>query len=227
MDQPGDSRTRLLDATTALLADRGFHGTGMKDILGSSRVVAGSLYHHFPGGKDELAAACVHRAAQQVADRMDHALREQSLIAAVETFYSASAEALRTSDFRTGCPVGTPAAETVTLTEPLVGAVADAFRDWHAVLTRALRRHGWPEEAAGATGSTLLCLFEGALLVSRAQRSTAPLEAAGRASVQLLEAGPPVPGGGASPARSGRRRASRPQASLEAGAGVQAAGRPR
>jgi TetR/AcrR family transcriptional repressor of lmrAB and yxaGH operons len=190
MDHHGDSRTRLLDATTALLADRGFHGTGMKDILGSSRVVAGSLYHHFPGGKDELAATCVQRAAREVADRMEAALEGRPLVAAIEAFYDAGAQTLRASDFRTGCPVGTPAAETVTLTEPLVGAVAEAFRDWEAVLSRALRREGWPDGAARATASTLLCLFEGALLVSRAQRSTAPLEAAGRASVQLVEAGP-------------------------------------
>jgi len=192
MDHHGDSRTRLLDATTALLADRGFHGTGMKDILGSSRVVAGSLYHHFPGGKDELAAACVQRAAREVADRMEHTLKAQPLVGAIEAFYAASAETLRASDFRTGCPVGTPAAETVTLTEPVVGAVADAFRDWEAVLSAALRRDGWPDRAAQAMASTLLCLFEGALLVSRAQRSTGPLDAAARASMQLVEAGPPA-----------------------------------
>jgi TetR/AcrR family transcriptional regulator, lmrAB and yxaGH operons repressor len=190
MDHHGDSRTRLLDATTALLADRGFHGTGMKDILGSSQVVAGSLYHHFPGGKDELAVACVQRAAREVAERMEGSLQTQPLVVAIHAFYAASADTLRASDYRTGCPVGTPAAETVTLTEPLVGAVAEAFRDWEAVLTGALLHEGWPDGAARSTASTLLCLFEGALLVSRAQRSTAPLDAAGRASVQLVEAGP-------------------------------------
>src|ERR1700730_14312039 len=102
MDQHGDSRTRLLDATTALRADRGYHGTGMKDILGASHVVAGSLYHHFPGGKDELAATCVRRAGQQVADRMDAALTARPMVEAVEAFYAAGAAALRASDFRTG-----------------------------------------------------------------------------------------------------------------------------
>ncbi len=189
MDHP-DSRTRLLDATTALLADRGFHGTGMKDILGASGVVAGSLYHHFPGGKDELAATCLQRAAHDVAARMDRTLTSQPLLDAVEAFYAASAVALEASDFRTGCPVGTPAAETVTLTEPVAGAVADGFREWEAVLTGALVRHGWPSDEATALGSTLLCLFEGALLVARAERCTTPLGAAARHSVQLIEAGP-------------------------------------
>jgi TetR/AcrR family transcriptional repressor of lmrAB and yxaGH operons len=192
MDQHGDSRTRLLDATTALLGDRGYHGTGMKDILGASHVVAGSLYHHFPGGKDELAATCVRRAGQQVADRMDAALTARPMVEAVEAFYAAGAAALRASDFRTGCPVGTPAAETMTLTQPVATAVADAFRDWQAVLARGLERHGWPEEAAAETGSTLLCLYEGALLVARARRDTTPLEIAARHSREIIEAGPPA-----------------------------------
>jgi TetR/AcrR family transcriptional repressor of lmrAB and yxaGH operons len=121
---------------------------------------------------------------------MEYTLHTQPLADAVQAFYAASAATLEASDYRTGCPVGTPAAETVTLTEPMVGAVAEAFRAWEAVLTGALLREGWPDGAARATASTLLCLFEGALLVSRAQRCTAPLEAAGRASVQLVQAGP-------------------------------------
>ena len=190
MDHLGDSRTRLIEATTTLLADRGYHGTGMKDIIGASHVVAGSLYHHFPGGKDELAAACVRHASHDIAARIDASLRGRPLVDAVEAFYTASAATLRATDFRTGCPVGTPAAETTTLAAPVASAVADAFVDWEAALTRGLRAHGWPEEEAAGTASILLSLFEGALLVARAQRSTVPLEAAARHSRALVDRGP-------------------------------------
>jgi TetR/AcrR family transcriptional repressor of lmrAB and yxaGH operons len=182
-----DSRTRLLDATTALLADRGYHGTGMKDILTASGAVAGSLYHHFPGGKDELAAACVRRAAEDIASRIEHNLATRPLGEAVDAFYEASAEALRESGFRNGCPVGTPAAETATFAEPMADAVSDAFNVWHAALARGLRAHRWPDDEAEQTASLLLSLFEGALLVARAERSTAPLEAAARHSRALVE----------------------------------------
>jgi len=190
MDHPGDSRTRLIEATTALLADRGYHGTGMKDILGASHVVAGSLYHHFPGGKDELAAACVRRASHDVAARIDASLGNRPLVDAVEAFYTASAATLRATDFRTGCPVGTPAAETTTLAAPVASAVAHAFIDWESALTRGLCAHGWPEGDAVETASILLSLFEGALLIARAQRTTRPLEVAARHSRAIVEQGP-------------------------------------
>jgi|SRR5579864_1822438 len=182
-----DSRTRLLDATTALLADRGYHGTGMKDILTASGAVAGSLYHHFPGGKDELAAACVRRAAEDIAARIERNLATQPPGEAVDAFYEASAAALRDSGFRNGCPVGTPAAETATFAEPMSTAVADAFGTWQAALARGLVAHGWPDDEAEQTASLLLSLFEGALLVARAEHSTAPLEAAARHSRALVE----------------------------------------
>ena len=185
-----DSRTRLLEATTALLADRGYHGTGMKDILGASGVVAGSLYHHFPGGKDELAAACVVRASHAVTERIEASIGSRPLEDAVEAFYAASAAALLASDFRSGCPVGTPAAETRTLAEPVATAVADAFHNWEAALTAGLLAHGWPPDAAASTASVLLSLYEGALLVARAERSTRPLDLAARHSRAVVNAGP-------------------------------------
>jgi TetR/AcrR family transcriptional repressor of lmrAB and yxaGH operons len=182
-----DSRTRLLDATTALLAGRGYHGTGMKDILTASGAVAGSLYHHFPGGKDELAAACVRRAAEDVARRIEHNLATQPPGDAIDAFYAASAAALRDSGYRNGCPVGTPAAETTTFAEPMATAVADAFASWRDAIARGLRTHGWAQDDAARTASLLLSLYEGALLVARAEHSTAPLDAAGRHSRALVE----------------------------------------
>jgi TetR/AcrR family transcriptional regulator, lmrAB and yxaGH operons repressor len=162
----------------------------MKDILGASHVVAGSLYHHFPGGKDELAAACVARASRQVGDRIEANLVGRPLVEAVRTFYAAAAAGLVASDFRAGCPVGTPAAETCTLAAPMADAVAQAFTGWEGALTRGLLAHGWPEDEAEATASVLLSLYEGALLVARAERSTSPLDVAARHSCAIVAARP-------------------------------------
>jgi TetR/AcrR family transcriptional repressor of lmrAB and yxaGH operons len=190
MAERPDSRTRLLDATTELLADRGFRSTGMKDILDSSNVVAGSLYHHFPGGKDELAAVGMRRAAERVRAQMDAAFEQRTLIDALDSFFANASRRLLASDFRTGCAVGTPAAETVTLSPSLNAVVAGAFRSWTAGLARGLTRNGWPEEEAGSTASLIISLFEGALLVARAERDTAPLDVAARHAHQIIMTGP-------------------------------------
>jgi TetR/AcrR family transcriptional repressor of lmrAB and yxaGH operons len=190
MAERNDSRTRLLDATTSLLADRGYHGTGMKDILGASGVVAGSLYHHFPGGKDELATACVSRVGEQVGARMDAALDTRTMIEAVDAFYANAAAILLASDYRTGCPVGTPAAETVTLSPPVAAAVADAFRRWTDSLARGLMKRGWLPADATRTASVMLSLYQGAVLVARAERNTTPLDIAAQHTREIITRGP-------------------------------------
>jgi TetR/AcrR family transcriptional repressor of lmrAB and yxaGH operons len=79
------------------------------------------------------------------------------------------------------------AAEAAILGEPVAAAVAGAFTGWEAAIGRGLCAHGWPEDEAASTASLLLALFEGALLVARAERSTAPLEVAARHSCALVE----------------------------------------
>ena len=49
-----DTRTRMIEATALLLRRRGYHGTSLNDILSASGAPRGSLYFHFPGGKDQL-----------------------------------------------------------------------------------------------------------------------------------------------------------------------------
>jgi len=180
------TKERLVSAGVSLFTRQGLTATGIKQILDTADARFSSLYHHFPGGKDELAAACVTRASHEVGARIEANLTAHPLVEAVAAFYEATAAGLVASDFRSGCPVGTPAAETCTLAAPVAGAVAEAFADWEGALTRGLLAHGWPEDEAGATASVLLSLFEGALLVARAGRSTAPLDAAARHSCAIV-----------------------------------------
>ena len=53
-----DTRTRMLETTARLLQHRGFYGTALSDILEQSGAPRGSLYFHFPGGKEQLVLEC-------------------------------------------------------------------------------------------------------------------------------------------------------------------------
>jgi TetR/AcrR family transcriptional regulator, lmrAB and yxaGH operons repressor len=190
MADPTDSRTRLLEATADLLADRGVHATGMKDILDTSDTVAGSLYHHFPGGKDELVACAARLAADEIDARMAAALEALPLTEAIDQFYASYIERLRESGYTTGCPIGTAAAEVASLSGPVAEVLAESLQRWTRTVATALRRHGWPSDQADETASLLTSLHQGALLVARAEHDTTPMEVAARQSRRLVEAGP-------------------------------------
>lgn len=63
------SRERLIQTTAQLLQEKGYYGTGLKDILKLSGTPSGSLYHYFPDGKEELTAAAIRSAGRRLENK--------------------------------------------------------------------------------------------------------------------------------------------------------------
>ena len=106
------SRDRLLDAAVDLLQRQGYHGTGLNELLERSEAPRGSLYHYFPGGKEQIGAEAIARAGEQVAAAIAHLLRAKPSVAdAVEALAGLLAAGLEASAFERGCPVATTALE--------------------------------------------------------------------------------------------------------------------
>ncbi len=73
-DLPGlDTRTRMIISATELFRENGYSGTGFRDVVAHSGAPRGSIYHHFPGGKTELAEEAVRLAGDVVAARIERA----------------------------------------------------------------------------------------------------------------------------------------------------------
>ena len=172
------SRRAFLDATAVLLRRQGYAGTGLSEIVARSGAPRGSLYFHFPGGKEELARAAMERSGEQlrraIRATMDAPGGPRAAIAAL---LDALAAGLEGSGYRDGCPIATVALETAAESEPLRETAAAIFESWVDELARAL--HGSGMERAGAQRRALFVLsaIEGALLLSRARRDVAPLRA--------------------------------------------------
>ena len=66
----GEVRKGMVEGAMALLARRGLHATSFSEVLAATGAPRGSLYHHFPGGKDQLVAEAVDRIVAAVRDRV-------------------------------------------------------------------------------------------------------------------------------------------------------------
>ncbi|MFE0504383.1 TetR/AcrR family transcriptional regulator [Peribacillus butanolivorans] len=55
-----DTKSLIIDNATILFQQKGYKGVGLNEILRVCNVTKGSLYHHFPNGKEELLIACLH-----------------------------------------------------------------------------------------------------------------------------------------------------------------------
>ena len=125
-------------ATQELLRRRGYAASGLGEIVARSGAPKGSLYFHFPGGKEELAIAAMERSAAQLRDAMAVILNSsEDLDEAIGRLIDALAAGLEQSQFADGCPIATVALETAGDSEPMRAAARAAFDSWLEVLKRA------------------------------------------------------------------------------------------
>lgn len=171
-----DTRTRILEAAERLLKHRGVAGTSLSDILEISDAPRGSLYHHFPGGKDEIVLEATRAGIQRVtvflrecfAPGRDPAER-------VREYVEATASELEASGYRFGCPVA-PLVLDAPETSELAEACRDALAEWKAILRGSFEAAGIETGRASALAILVMSAIEGALILARAQGTPRPFE---------------------------------------------------
>lgn len=184
---PSQTRDRILDSTAELFRRQGYSATGMKQIAAEAAAPFGSLYHFFPGGKEDLGAETI-RTSGRLYTRMfaEMALQAPDLLSAVAAFFSGAAETLVETDYADACPIATVALEVSSTSEPLRLATAEVFTEWIDGATTYFGFAGIEEGRARELAFVMLNLLEGAFVFARSLRSTEPLEHAGAAAVDAV-----------------------------------------
>ncbi len=171
------SRGRMVTAAAQLFQRRGYHGTGLTEILEASGAPKGSFYHHFPDGKEQLAEVAMALAGQAVSAMIDRAFSSATSFSEGAARLSADiGDWFERSGFAEGCPVTSVLLETVPGSERLTAACQAIFESWIGTAEAHAVRLGRTDGNALATG--LLIVLEGAWIVARAQRSRRPFELA-------------------------------------------------
>lgn len=183
------TKDRLLDTGAELFARQGLSATGLKQLVADAKAPFGSLYHHFPGGKSELAAEVVrHSGARYARVVLAYYDAEPDPVQATEDVFVAAADTLRTTDYAVACPIATVALETSSTDDVVRAACHDVFEAWTLALARRLVTVGVDEESARGASLTVLSLLEGGFLFSQTARTTEAIEAAGTAAVHIVAA---------------------------------------
>lgn len=181
-------REQMIATAAALFQRDGYRATSWRKLVQESGAPWGSAHHYFPGGKEQLAVAAVELAAQGVARGIVGSFTEATSAAdGVRRLFHGSARRLEASGFTAGCPVTTVALETAPESAAMTAACDAAFTGWRSAIDEAFQCLGVdPARSAGLALATL-AMFEGALVLARAARSTAPLETGAAAMAALLE----------------------------------------
>jgi len=189
MAKSPDSKARTIMAAATLFRRQGYHGTALNDILDAGGSPRGSLYFHFPKGKEEIGEAALAFVAERARGAMANAAETSASAAEFLTrITDHMAAELERSGFKEGCPVAGVAVDTAAQSEVLGAAARGAFQLWEREIGLGLERFGMAPGKADRVAIMVLSQIEGALLLARTYQSLEPLRRA-RDAVRLLAAG--------------------------------------
>ena len=170
------TRDQIITAASELLEIQGYHATSLGQILERCGAPKGSLYYHFPGGKEELVATAVRHSAGIMAELVQARLELGDHPAgAVANLILSLAERIRASNFRSGSLIATVALEAAGAGGQVDQACRDAYELWENTYRDGLLGAGYPSDLADRLAMLAVSSLEGAILLSRVERSTEPL----------------------------------------------------
>jgi AcrR family transcriptional regulator len=176
------TRESILTAAAELMRHKGYGAVGVKDIAQASGAPIGSLYHHFRGGKVQIAREALINAGHAYALLMHSIVDEyDDLGDAVDAVFTQAAEDMAGTGFANMCPVASVAAEVADTVEELRETSAAVFQGWVDGGSAYFARRGLNASRAREVALALIGSLEGAFVLARTLRSTEPLLAAGRA----------------------------------------------
>jgi AcrR family transcriptional regulator len=181
------TKKRIMVAAAELFRRQGYAATGIKAILQASDAPYGSLYHFFPGGKQEVGVAVIEAQGATYRELVESLYPPGAdVVEATVKSFAGAADLVEQTDFVDACPIATLALEVASTDELMRRAASAAFESWLTVLTTRLLDAGLPDDRARALALELFCLIEGAFLLARTTRSSDPLRTAGSAAADSI-----------------------------------------
>lgn len=168
------TRTKMLVAAAEVMRERGAAGVTIDEVLTRSGAPRGSVYYHFPDGRNQILIEALRYAGDAITADIDDAA-ERGAMVLLRQFVEFWEELLAESDFGAGCPV---VAAAIGCPGDELGLTAEAgqiFARWRTALARAFVAEGLPESDADSLAVMSIAALEGAVILCRSTRSTNPL----------------------------------------------------
>ena len=187
MGKRTDTRQRMIDAAKVSYRHHGVTATGFTEVLERAGATRGTIYHHFPGGKEELAVAVVKSSGDNV-EQMIRTLgdRSTSPLEAVNAFVDVCVAALEGTGGAFGCPIAPAVLESPDV-DAVLDAAAKAFDQWKAAIEEQLSRAGVDGAHVAQLATLLIAAVEGGFVLARATRSASPMRDVGASIGRLLD----------------------------------------
>jgi len=187
MPAPLASKDEIIGRLFIVFRDRGFDGASLADLSHATGLGKSSLYHYFPGGKEQMAEAVLARATSQIDSAIvkvaqtsePFKVRLRKIVAALEEMYAGG---------RTPCVLGQLA--TAAVGKGAQQNLREAFAHWVGAIAGLAAETGMPQARARHFAEDWLARLQGALILQAANGDTGPFKRAMRALLLLSKEDP-------------------------------------
>ncbi|AAS70180.1 TetR/AcrR family transcriptional regulator [Leptospira interrogans] len=177
MQKIAHTKQEMITAARKLIQAKGVASTGLMEIVAAAETSRGSIYHHFPGGKDELICLAIEEAAILAELGILRAGKKgKNAAEVIQKIASLFRQVPENSKWQVGCPVAATAIEGHSQSKIVRDAVANAFSRWSKAIEFTLSEAGLKPEDAKSIGIGIVAALEGGLLLARGLSSSKPYD---------------------------------------------------
>lgn len=177
MPKKTDAKDLMARAAAELFQRQGYHGTGLAEIIEQSGAPKGSIYHHFPGGKEDLAKHALKLAGNEISTLVARCFaNEDCFEAGVGRLAKALAQWFDNSAKGNGCPIAAVLVDAAADSKMLRSLCRSIFAEWATLAACKARENGFEPAHADALGRCTVAAMEGAWILARASNTSAPFD---------------------------------------------------
>ncbi|MFD2830445.1 TetR/AcrR family transcriptional regulator [Corticicoccus populi] len=171
-----NTRDDIIRATASLMQQKGYFGTGLNDIIKESGAPRGSIYYHFPNGKEEIAQEAVKWTKDHVTSLIRQELgKKEDALSAIQLFIMDSVKRFEADKYFSGVPIAALVLETSSSSDVLKECCHEAFEEWSGEFTSKIISNGFKHEEAERLGKWINSMIQGAFISALAKGDGEPL----------------------------------------------------
>ncbi|MEH7177585.1 TetR/AcrR family transcriptional regulator [Neobacillus vireti] len=172
-----DTKSMMIDIAKKLFQQKGYIGVGLTEILKAGNFSKGSLYHHFPNGKEELLIACLQSMSEgmtnDIEDIFERYPTTKEATAAMINKLIANFESEGTISAYTFSSI---ISEMALLSDPVRNACSNLYIKMQGIYIKKLIADGISEESAKSIAVMITASIEGAILLCLTQKTSEPFK---------------------------------------------------
>ncbi len=177
-----NNRQQLLDEGVSMLMMQGYHGSGLKELLGKVSIPKGSFYNYFDS-KEAFCAEAIAHYIKPFLDRLDACLAAPNVdaLTAIRNYFYILINELEEKNFSGGCLLGNLLGEIGDTSDPCLHSLSQSihlYRDKlkEGFITAQHEGAARSDISAETMANLTVNSWQGALLRMKAEKSTQPLK---------------------------------------------------